>query len=188
MTILNTLPLIANLHFLLMSTAEVSLCNEKVFSQIFLEYSKTLHNYLYYKSGNSELAKDITQESFLRLWKNCNEVSLKTAKGYVFKIGSNQLLNTFDHQKVRLKFQQITPRNQTQESPQYLLEEKEFKLKLDQAISELPEKQRVVFLMSRIDKKTYKEIADLLGISKQAVEKRIYNALNKLRKISKKIK
>jgi len=42
--------------------------------------------------------------------------------------------------------------------------------------------------MSRIDKKTYKEIAGILNISKQAVEKRIYNALGSLRKISHKIK
>ena len=82
-----------------------------------------------------------------------------------------------------------SPRSdRSNESPEYLLEEKEFKERLENAISALPEKQRVVFLMSRIDKKTYKEIAEILGISKQAVEKRIYNALDTLRQISKKIK
>jgi len=55
-------------------------------------------------------------------------------------------------------------------------------------MTNLPEKQRVVFLLSRIDKKTYKEIAGMLDISKQAVEKRIYNALDTLRKVNKNIK
>ena len=50
-------------------------------------------------------------------------------------------------------------------------------------IADLPEKQRVVFLLSRIDKKTYKEIAEIVGISKQAVEKRMYNALDTLREV-----
>ena len=45
-----------------------------------------------------------------------------------------------------------------------------------------------VFLMSRIGKNTYEEIVEIIGISKQAVEKRMYNALDKLRLISKKIK
>ena len=42
--------------------------------------------------------------------------------------------------------------------------------------------------MSRIDNKTYKEIAGILEISKQAVEKRMYKALDTLRQISKNIK
>ena len=68
------------------------------------------------------------------------------------------------------------------------MEEKELHAQIEAAISELPEKQRVVFLLSRIDKKTYKEIAEIIGISKQAVEKRIYNALDTLRKVSKSIR
>ena len=65
---------------------------------------------------------------------------------------------------------------------------KELKEELENAIADLPEKQRVVFLLSRIDKKTYKEIAEMLGISKKAVEKRMYNALDTLRQVSKKIR
>ena len=68
------------------------------------------------------------------------------------------------------------------------MEEQEWKNKIEAAIAALPEKQRTVFLMSRIDKKTYKEIAEVLGISKQAVEKRIYKALDTLRVVSKMIK
>ena len=62
------------------------------------------------------------------------------------------------------------------------IKESELKETLEAAISSLPEKQRVAFLLSRMDGKTYKEIAEILGISRQAVEKRIYNALDTLRK------
>ena len=165
-----------------------SLCDEHIYSAIFREYAHTLFNYLYYKCGQRELARDIMQESFLRLWLNCAKVSLKTAKGYVFQIANNQLRNTFDHQKVKLKFQQKAPQQTNIHDPEFILIEKEFGEELERAISDLPEKQRVVFLLSRIDKKTYQEIADLLDISKKAVEKRMYQSLLTLRKTSNKIR
>ena len=165
-----------------------SICEEKIYTNIFREYSETLHNYLFYKKGNRDLAYDLTQEAFTRLWKNCASVLFNSAKGYVFKTANNLLLNEYEHQKVVLRHQQKPTISHTNESPEYVLEEKELKEQLEAAIAALPEKQRVVFLMSRIDKKKYKEIAAVLGISKQAVEKRMYNALDTLRKVSAKIR
>ncbi len=98
------------------------------------------------------------------------------------------MLNDIAHQKVKLKFANKPQQDRDHQDPNFLLEEKEFKRTLEETIADLPEKQRVVFLLSRIDKKTYKEIAEILGISKQAVEKRMYNALDKLRTISKNIR
>ena len=165
-----------------------SICEEKIYTSIFREYSDTLHNYLYYKTGNRDLAYDLTQEAFTRLWQNCAKVLFNSAKGYVFKTANNLLLNEYDHQKVVLRHQQKPTTSHTNENPEYILEEKELKAELEAAIAALPEKQRVVFLMSRIDKKKYREIAEALGISKQAVEKRMYNALGTLRKVSKGIR
>ena len=165
-----------------------SVCEEKTFSTIFREYSETLHNFLFYKTGNESLAQDLTQEAFAKLWQNCANVIFNSAKGYVFKTANNLLLNQYEHQKVVLKFQQKPVISHTNQNPEYILEEKELKQQLETAIAALSEKQRVVFLMSRIEKKTYKEIAEIIGISKQAVEKRMYNALDELRKVSAKIK
>ncbi len=165
-----------------------SVCEESTFTKIFKEYAKSLHNYLFYKTGNHDLSEDLAQEAFAKLWKNCASVIPESAKGYVFKTANNLLINNHNHQKVVLKFESLPHTDRSNESPEYLLEEKEFKARLENAISVLPEKQRVVFLMSRIDKKTYKEIAGILEISKQAVEKRMYKALDTLRQISKNIK
>lgn len=165
-----------------------NLCEEAVFTRIFKEYAKNLHRYLFYKTGNANLSQDLTQEAFTRLWKNCSKVLVDGAKNYTFKIANNLLMNEYNHQKVVLKFEQKPHTDRSIESPEYLLEEKELKAQIEAAIAALPEKQRMVFLMSRIDKKTYKEIAEILDISKQAVEKRIYKALDTLRKVSKNIK
>ena len=61
------------------------------------------------------------------------------------------------------------------------MEEDEYRQKLEQAIANLTEAQRVAFLMNRVEGKRFKEIAALLNISTKAVEKRIYGALKKLR-------
>lgn len=171
-----------------MSSSLETLCEEPVFSRIFREYAQTLHHYLYYKTGNHDLAQDLTQEAFVRLWRRCEGVSLAHAKGYVFKTANNLLLNHHEHQKVVLRFEKESLPHQNPESPEYLMEESELQNQLEAAISALPEKQRVVFLLSRIDRKTYAEIAEMLGISRQAVEKRIYKALDTLRNISQKIR
>jgi len=171
-----------------MNDSKKSLCSEAVFSQVFMEYSKTLLNFLFYKSGNQKLAEDLTQEAFLKLWQNCSKVSFEKAKGYVFATAQNLMMNNFKHQKIVLKFENKGHTERDIESPAYLLEEKELKEQIERAISELPEKQRAVFLLSRIDKKTYTEIGEMLGISNKAVEKRIYKALNTLRKVSSLIK
>ena len=171
-----------------MKENQTSVCEESTYTTIFKEYAKTLHNYLYYKTGNMTLSQDLTQEAFTRLWHNCAKVIPASAKGYVFKIANNLLINEYNHQKVVFKFQAKPQTDRSNESPEYLLEEKELKERLEAAIAALPEKQRVVFLMSRIEKKTYQEIADILDLSRQAVEKRMYKALDALRLVSSKIR
>ncbi len=164
------------------------LCQEQTFSTIFRTYADTVFNFVYYKSGDKEQAKDITQEAFMKLWQNCASVTLESAKGYVFMTARNKMFNNFEHKKVQLKFANLNHSERTNENPEFILEVKELHQKIEEAISNLPEKQRIVFLLSRIDKLTYKEIAKILDISKQAVEKRIYNALDTMRKINKNIR
>ena len=165
-----------------------SVCEASTFTIIFKSYAKSLHSYLYYKTGNHSLSADLTQEAFAKLWQNCKSVVYETAKGYVFKTANNLLINEYKHQQVVFKFENKSHTEVMKESPEFLLEEKELKIALEKAIADLPEPQRIVFLLSRIDKKTYKEIAEMLDLSRQAVEKRMYKALDQLRKITKNIK
>ena len=158
-----------------------NVCNPKVFREVFNKNAETLRNFMYYKCGDIDLAEDFVQESFVKLWDNCSKVIEEKAKSFLFTVANNLFLNNVAHQKVVLKHQQVARPHTTNESPEFLLEEKEFMLKLEKAIQELPEKQREVFLLNRIDKKKYKEIADLLDISVKAVEKRMSQALKTLR-------
>jgi len=68
------------------------------------------------------------------------------------------------------------------QDPEYLLQEEEFKQRLQNAISGLSDVEREVFLLNRIDGKKYREIAEMLDISQKTVEKRMTGALKFLRK------
>jgi len=156
-------------------------CDEKKFSDFFLNHSKLLHNFIYYKCGNFDMANDLVQDSFLKFWNNCYKVIPGKGKAFLFTIANNLFLNEYSKTKVVLNFKSTLPKNITNESPEFILEEKEFGVKLQKAIAGLTEAQRIAFLMNRIDGKKYKEIAEILGISLKAVEKRIHNALVSLR-------
>ena len=167
-----------------MSTISISeVCKESVFSTFFKNHAKPLRNFLLYKYGNEDQAEDMAQEAFIKLWQNCASVPLEKAKSYLYTIANNSSLNQIAHQKVVLNYENnFSGLDRTNQNPEYLLEEKEFKSKLLNAIENLNETQRVAFLMHRIDGKKYSEIAEELAISVKAVEKRIHLALVQLRK------
>ena len=158
-------------------------CQENVFSEFFKNHVKPLQNFLLYKFGNQDQAEDATQEAFIKLWQNCADVPIEKAKSYLYTIANNTSLNVIAHQKVVLNYQKNNVLNdRSNESPEFLLEEEQFKNKLLTAINRLNETQRVAFLMHRIDGKKYAQIAEELNISIKAVEKRIHLALVELRK------
>jgi RNA polymerase sigma-70 factor (family 1) len=157
-------------------------CEAKVFSTIFKANSKSIRNYLFYKYGNEEHANDLTQTAFLKLWENCAMVAPEKALAYLYRIVNNDALNKIAHQKVVLNYAKNNYLNsQNNENPAFILEEKQFKEKLQKAIENLTEGQRTAFLLNRIEGKKYVEIAEILGISVKAVEKRISGALLSLR-------
>ncbi|MEM9363067.1 MAG: RNA polymerase sigma-70 factor [Bacteroidota bacterium] len=170
-----------------MSRKPNSVCDKRVFNELFDLNSESLRNYLYYQCGDLQQAEDLVQDAFIKLWNNCKKVLFEKAKGFLFAVAKNAFYNQVEHQKVVLKYAQQTQKKSNIETPEFQMEENEFMAQLQEAIAQLPEGQREVFLMNRLDNKTYKEIAELLGVSQKAVEKRMHKALVKLRKTVKNI-
>lgn len=158
-----------------------NVCDDQVYSQLFRAHSKTVFNYIYYKFGNEEKAHDAVQEAFVKLWENCAKVAPEKAKAFVYTVANNLYLNVLKAEKVRLKYQDNPQATSTAQHPQYLMEEQEFKDKLEAALAALPENQRTTFLLNRIDGKKYAEIAEMEGVSVKAIEKRMHLALQALR-------
>lgn len=158
-----------------------SVCETKNFESLYSAHSKTLYNFLFYKCGDKAQAEDLVQEAFVKMWNNCAQVIYEKAKSFLYTVANNLFLNEVAHNKVVLNYKKIPTNQSTNESPDFLMEEKEFMVKLQNAIADLTDGQREVFLLNRIDKKTYREIAEMLEISVKAVEKRMHGALLQLR-------
>ena len=160
-------------------TSDVFSLNE--FRQLFDQYFKQVKNFTYYKLGDVDAAEDIAQECFVKVWENREKVKPESAKSYLYTIANNLTINQLKRQKVILKFLSRRSKLEHNENPQFGMELEEFSQHLQDAVTSLSEKQRIVFLMNRIDSLTHAEIANRLGISVKAVEKRMTGALMSLR-------
>ena len=165
----------------------VSPAEEAAFRRLFKEHYVAIRNFIYYKCGDMAEAEDLVQEAFAKAWEKRKTLREEQARNYLYTIANNLFINEAKHRQVVLRFQNMAQDERFAPDPQFALEEKEFKQRLENAISDLPEKQREVFLMNRIEKQTYQEIATSLGLSVKAVEKRMGQALKALRKLSSKI-
>jgi RNA polymerase sigma-70 factor (family 1) len=155
--------------------------DRRQFEHIFKSHYETIRNYIYYKSGHIEEAEDIAQEAFMKIWEKRETIIQSTVKPLLYTIAGNLFLNRQQHRSIRLKFELQHGHEVNSASPEYDLEMKEFSERLQDALSALTEKNRTVFLMNRIDKMTYQDIAGNLNISVKAVEKRMNKALTFLR-------
>ncbi len=161
----------------------VNICLEAVYQKIFFKYADNIRNFILAKCGDLKLAEDMVQEVFLKLWEKCADVRFDSVKAFLYRIADNRLKDQFRHQKVVLSYRSNHPNKDFHnQSPEHQLEEKEFKKKLEEIIDSMPEKSRVVFLMNRIEKLKYREIANRLELSQKAVEKRMGIALEIFRK------
>jgi len=160
---------------------KVNICQDELFNEVFETHSKDLFNFLYYKYGADNNPHDVVQEAFIKLWNNCHKVIFAKARAFLFTVANNQMLSELAKNKTALKYAEVKPKDYSHETPEYIMEEKEYEAKLETAIAELTEEQRIAFLLNRIEGKKHQEIAEILGISRKAVEKRIYTALTKLR-------
>jgi RNA polymerase sigma-70 factor (family 1) len=151
------------------------------FEEMFNRYYEQLRNYLYYLSGDISWAEDTVQEVFIILWGKRNSIDDQTVAPYLFKISQNLFLKQKRHEKVKLKFLKERPEQDSEYATDSAMEMNEFDLKLQAVLSGLPSGCRTVFLMSRMEEMSNKQIAESMGISLKAVEKQITKALKILR-------
>lgn len=164
-----------------MSKDQHNICHSKTFETLYQTYAKDIRRFIFFKTQDIDKAEDLLQDTFIKLWDNCSKVNYEKAKSYLYTVATNAFLNTVKHDKVVQKHQQSITSHLNNESPEFIMLEKEFMDKLQRTIDSLPEKQKEVFLLNRIEKKKYKEIAVQLDISVKAVEKRMHSALLVLR-------
>lgn len=152
------------------------------FKIFYNKYFDETRRFIYYKCGDTELATDIAQETFLKIWEKKVEPQQGKEISLVFKISSNIFISKIRRIKTEMNYCKSMQINTLQVNNSNELERKELEKQYEKALSNLSEKQRTVFLMSRIDELSYKDMSEQLGISVKAVEKRMSQALASLRK------
>ena len=150
----------------------------ETFEEVFKTYYAAIRNYLYYKTSNVDMAEDLAQDVFFKLWETRDRVRMNSVKAYLYTMANNMAINQLKREQLRFKFWKESPApTRDDQNPEFLAQENEFKEKLEQILGKMPEKSRIVFLMNRIEDLTYAEIAARLEISVKAVEKRMSKAL-----------
>jgi RNA polymerase sigma-70 factor (ECF subfamily) len=134
-----------------------------------------------YRGADSELATDIAQDVFMKLWEKKLDYEEGRTKSLLYKMASDAFISHFRKTKVAAKYEQSMELKIETDDPEKQLQYKEMEVSYQQALTDLSEKQREVFLMNRSEEMTYKEIAERLGLSVKAVEKRMSQALSFLR-------
>lgn len=153
--------------------------NTLAFKTLYFRYYEKLFYFVWFRIRNEELAKDIVQELFSRVWNNRSSLDAsKSIKAYLYRIASNLVINNLQKQTVERKYLKELPPEKFVTTPN---ENFDLQEKIRQAINALPEKAQTVFILHRYEGFTYAEIARSLEISIKTVEKRMSHALRLLR-------
>lgn len=151
------------------------------FREIFDLYYDGLRNFAYFKTGDGQLADDVVQDAFLKLWSLRHKVRKDTVKALLYTMTTNIIKNQYKRRQVEYRFSRLISSDNRSESADSNMLTFEFQRKLEKAIAQIPDGPRIVFLMSRIEGLNYNEIADRLNLSVKAIEKRMSEALRILR-------
>jgi RNA polymerase sigma-70 factor (ECF subfamily) len=153
------------------------------FSDIFMMY----HQQLYWfccKSLSKEDAEEIVQSVFMAVWEKRQKIDLQYSfSAFLFSIARHQVYNAIRNKVIQKTFlEKYLQMAEDVEVPQEYDDSMEkMKAKLKRAIDLFPNRQREIFMMSRVYQMTYKEIAEKLGISENTVDTSIRRSLAVLR-------
>ncbi|WP_242085142.1 RNA polymerase sigma factor [Aestuariivivens sediminis] len=158
-----------------------SICIERIFTHLYEKYAQDLQNFLYYKYGAAYHPTDKVQEAYIKLWNNCKKIKPSKAKAFLYTVANNLMLNEIKHQKVVLKYSRRKSKSYNYETPEFIIEEKQFLEQYKKVLERLSEEQRVAFMLSKVEGKKHSEIAELLDVTQKVVEYRIYSAFKLLK-------
>jgi RNA polymerase sigma-70 factor (ECF subfamily) len=159
--------------------------NMIAFDELYRKYSKRLYKFSYSILKTTEEAENITQDVFLNLWLNREKVEKgSSVKYYIFTIAYNSAISVIRKKIKDSNFIEYLKTHQDlfQEPVDLQIEYNELDEKLTEIVNALPDRQRKVYLLNRVEGLKYTEIAERLNISINTVENHISKALNTIRK------
>jgi RNA polymerase sigma-70 factor (family 1) len=151
------------------------------FDSLYRRYSGKLYNFVMKVSkGNSYMAEELVQRTFIKVWETKEYVNPdKSFISYLCTIAKNMLLNEYEHQTIQFIYEEyikvrsvVNDDSTEKEVDKNLLEEY-----IDKLADKLPPKRREIFLLSRKEGLSNKEIAQKLNITESTIETQLSKAL-----------
>ena len=145
-------------------------------------YSKDLYHFALGYVNNRETAEEIVSDVFLEVWNNRQNLhEILQIKSWLLVIVRNKAISYLrkEHPDNTISFDEIADYHiPLVQSPDHNIISKEEIQKINHAISSLPPKCKEVFMLAKIEKMPYKEIAKILNISVKTINIHIAKALN----------
>ena len=158
--------------------------SEQEFRSIYKQYHKKLCYFLNYYTHDEQAIEEVVQDVFVYLWKESDNLNITYLKTYLYSSTRNRMLNYLRNEHTRTIILERWAQMELEErQAQDCIDRAEFFLLLQDTIEALPPKCREIFLMSRDERKTYKEIAEEKGISVKTVEAQMGIALKRKRAV-----
>lgn len=155
--------------------------NEVDFNNLYKLYYSKLCKYAWYLVNNTDLAEEIVQDFFTKLWHKQQQLkNIQSIESYFFQSVKNAAFTAYTRQQKENNEKEELKKTQTIEN-NTLFDEAFFLQKLEQAIILLPKKTRIIYCLKYKEGLSYDEIAQYLKISERTVETHLYRALKKLR-------
>jgi RNA polymerase sigma-70 factor (family 1) len=157
---------------------------QHAYTEIYKRYSNLLHSHAFFKLQDREEAKDVVQELFVNLWDKRHLIQLESnLSGYLYRTLRNKILNIIAHKKV-LAAHEASLQLFLDSKPvptDYQTRDKQLALLIESEIQSLPKKMKEIFILSRKEHLSHKEISEKLNISEKTVKNQVNNALKILR-------
>lgn len=168
--------------------AQLRTDDSKAFEQLFKRHYKSLCRRVNSMLNDEEASEDVVQQLFIKIWESRGTLQTPdSVAAYLFTAARNRALNYIKSQA--RKSSNEVPLNNFHDEADNRTEEQmdanELQKALYAAIDALPEKRREVFILSRFEGKSYKEIAEIMQISVKTVEAQMGKALATLREFIK---
>ncbi|NPA37403.1 MAG: RNA polymerase sigma-70 factor [Chlorobi bacterium] len=155
----------------------------KAFDALFAKYSKKIYGFAFRYLKSEVDSEGVVQDVFLYIWNNRKNIKTDTSfSSYLFTISINLIKKVFRQEAYRSRFLAETTLTQFDNSVDEQLEYASLLEEIDKLIDKLPERRRNIFIKSRKQGMSSKEIATELGISPGTVDNQISEALKFLRK------
>lgn len=156
--------------------------NPVVFKAVYDLYWTRLYVSAFNLLRDKEQAEDVVQEVFSYLWNNANTLEIKNLSAWLFTSVRYQVFNVIRSGKVRDRFENLHVIEEFDSNiAEMKLDREDIQRRLVAGLEELPPRCKEIFLLSRFEYLSYKEIAERLELSEKTIENQISIALKKLR-------